>query len=424
MAITPPSSRSSLYPTGTAEGASRGKKGGAKVRSEYPTPNDVAVAGAEAQSQIAAAEKTVTDAQAEANTELDRLAADYDVRMEAEVNRRDEALAHERLKGYEALRDLQLKQQEELSHLHREGERSLSEMKDYYYNQSMQTDRAGQEALRDQRLKAGLAAKAEHDSNATDLQLTHNDHQARLERLQQSNDDQEHQFTESTRAEFERHRDTAGLEMQKTKAAFEEKSAQVRSQSDDELAALTASSNRELERMRQDTTLKLDAYNSRQRDPFYRMVDTGAELSETSDGYELRAVVPPHEREHLNVSVNGNVLSLTGYRRNEEKLDLDPGRSESTSAFQSFRETFPLSMAVDAHRLTREFDGDELVVRVPKSGRSYEPPKRPAAPAKVRLERPEFPKNLPLGAKNDDEEDPRITEARERAHPQRPLSTS
>lgn len=419
MAIAPPSSRNASFPT-TTTGRESAHKGSAKSRSQYPSPDDVAAAGADAQQQIAAAEKTVTDAQAQANAEMDRLAADYDVRMESDIQRRDQALANERLKGYEALRDLQLKQAEELSRLHHEGERALAEMKDYYYGQATQTERAGTQALRDEQMKSGLATKNEHDSNAVDLELAHRDHTAKLDHLRESNDEQEQQFTAASRAEFERHRTSTGLEMRKTKAAFEQKEATVRDQTNEELASLTSSSNRELERMRQDTSMKLDAYSSRQNDPFYRMVDTNADLSETSDGYELRAIIPPHEREHLTVSVNGNVLALSGYRRNEEKLDKEPGRSESTSAFQSFRETFPLPMAVDAHRLTREFEGDELVVRVPKTGRSYEPKPRPPAPARVRLERPEFPKNLPLQAPQD-EEDPRITEARERAHPSRPL---
>ena len=118
MVMIPPASR-----TATSHSPS------AKARSQSPSASDVAQAGAEAQTQIAAAEKTVTDAQTQAQFELDRLASDYDVRTEAEIRRRDTALEQERLKGYEALRDLQIKQQAELSHLHREGERALTDMK-------------------------------------------------------------------------------------------------------------------------------------------------------------------------------------------------------------------------------------------------------------------------------------------------------
>ena len=71
----------------------------------------------------------------------------------------------------------------------------------------------------------------------------------------------------------------------------------------------------------------------------------------------LTATIPEHEQKHVPVSVKGNQLVLSGYRRNEEKLELEPGRSQGTNAFQSFLETFPITWPVDANKMTREFEG-------------------------------------------------------------------
>jgi HSP20 family molecular chaperone IbpA len=57
-------------------------------------------------------------------------------------------------------------------------------------------------------------------------------------------------------------------------------------------------------------------------------------------------------------------------------VDLGPGRVATTSGFQSFNETFPLEAPVIARELTKEFQGDLLVVRIPKvsgAGRPYNP---------------------------------------------------
>src|SRR5262249_35828266 len=87
--------------------------------------------------------------------------------------------------------------------------------------------------------------------------------------------------------------------------------------------------------------------------------------------------------------------------RNEEKLELDHGASASTSAYQSFSQSFPLSYPVQAKQLRKDFDGDELIVTVPKMPEyANRPVKTLPKPERAKLDRPRFPENLPL-AKND-----------------------
>src|SRR5690606_723366 len=76
-----------------------------------------------------------------------------------------------------------------------------------------------------------------------------------------------------------------------------------------------------LQHLRESTSHKLSAYEDRQSDPFYRLVDIDADLFEDHDAFVLTAKIPVHERDHISVTVRDNEIVLSGYRRNEESLD-------------------------------------------------------------------------------------------------------
>ncbi len=98
------------------------------------------------------------------------------------------------------------------------------------------------------------------------------------------------------------------------------------------------------------------------------------------------------------MTVRGNQVVLTGTRRNEEKLEIGPGRSQTTNAFQTFLETFPMNWPVEAKLLSKSFEGDQLTVIIPKKAIDFEyrSPVKKSTAARARVERPKFPDNLPI----------------------------
>ena len=66
----------------------------------------------------------------------------------------------------------------------------------------------------------------------------------------------------------------------------------VRAGHEQALDRLQADSSHELKRIRMDTAQKLSAYRERQDDPFYKLLDIGAELSEERDHFVLTAKDP------------------------------------------------------------------------------------------------------------------------------------
>ena len=385
---------------------------GRPARAANLREGDAERAESEAHERIVAAEKNVQAARNESEAQLDRLRDDFDHQAAAEQDRRQEALENERLKGYETLLDVQREQHQEISRIRREGERALAELSDHYRGQISQTDRDGAAELRRVQENRGNEALETQAASEFEVAGAKADHAARQERLLTDNQMQERVLREGATAELMRERASTAEAMQKNLDAFNEKYAIVRESTEQTLGDIGARANRELRQTRQDTSLKLDAYSRRQNDPFYRLVDVNAKLRETDDAYILTATIPPHERNHVSAAIKGESLVLSGYRRNEEKLALDGGRQKSTAAFQSFSESFPLPFPVDAKKLTREFDGDELTIRVPKKSGYLAPEARPVKPTpeRVKLERPQFPQNLPVDAKSREEANARARE--------------
>ena len=147
---------------------------------------------------------------------------------------------------------------------------------------------------------------------------------------------------------------------------------------------------RKLDELRSGTSHKLSAYGERQADPFYKLLDLQARLEEESDHYVIRARIPEHEQAKVTVSVQGDRIVLTGSRRNEERQELEPGHIESTNAFQTFTESFPILWPVDTRGMTRHSDGDWLTVTLPKKSRAPAPHYQPPV-GKIAVDRPRFP---------------------------------
>jgi HSP20 family molecular chaperone IbpA len=195
-------------------------------------------------------------------------------------------------------------------------------------------------------------------------------------------------------------RETTEAVREKGRQEFEQRYQNEIQQQSEQLSELNQTASEQLRRSRMDTAQKLAAYEERQEDPFYKLLDLNAQLHDIGDSYVLTARIPPHEQQKVNVSLKGNnQLVISGYRRNEEKLEVGPGRMKGTASHQSYSETFPLSWPVEGRKLEKYFEGDELIVKLPKKTENsvhsvYESDKK-AKPERARVQRPTFPENLP-----------------------------
>lgn len=337
----------------------------------------------------------INDMQRDGESTMSNLKDEYERQYVAETSREEASLENQKLKGYEGIRDVQRQQQAELSRIRREGERNVNQLTDYYRNATYRARRDGEENLK--QLESQHAQQTGFEQregttqldqlradNAREIANTQDQHNLRMARLQKESADQ-----------YEQKRLEADESAQRTSANLQNRYRQQISDQEHAVNRMNAESQQQINAIRADTSRKLSAYRDRQSDPFYQMMNLNANIVDAGDHYILTADIPSHEQKGVAVAVRGDQIVLQGTRRNEEKLELAPGHSQTSSSYQSYTESFPMMDPVDAKRLTKEFDGDTLIVRVPKKPPTYTPYKSKVEISRTRVARPAFPENLP-----------------------------
>lgn len=89
-------------------------------------------------------------------------------------------------------------------------------------------------------------------------------------------------------------------------------------------------------------------------------------IYETKDGYVLEAEMPGVNKDGLEVTLEGNELTITGRRRTEPL----PGEALLAECSQTdFRRVFEIDPAIDTAKVTARMDQGILTLTLPKSER-------------------------------------------------------
>lgn len=90
-------------------------------------------------------------------------------------------------------------------------------------------------------------------------------------------------------------------------------------------------------------------------------------IFETQDGYTLEVEVPGVSKSGVDITVEDNVLTITGRR---EKLELNAEAIYRESSDADYRRAFALDPAIDTARIDAKVEQGILTVRLPKSERA------------------------------------------------------
>jgi HSP20 family molecular chaperone IbpA len=350
----------------------------------------------EAQNRITAATKNAEETERAYAKRLDELKDEFVKQYETEGERQEAAIEAERTKGYERLNQVKRGQDTEFHRIRRDGEKDVDALREHYRNTTYDLVRKGDQELREAESQQFRRSEFEQKSAATELDFAKEEHGKRMRSVISEQDKAISELKDQSRAEFERQRSNVEGQREVANAEFEQRFKNTLGEQETTLREIQARSAGKLNELRADNEAKLTAYDERRADPFYRLTTVDADLSETDDAYVLTARIPPHEQDHVSVAVRGNQVVISGHRKNEEKLELEPGRTQSSSAFQSFQESFPVAWPIDGKGMTREVDGDRLTITLPKRKTYAPPPQYKAAPRRASAERPQFPDNLKI----------------------------
>lgn len=101
-------------------------------------------------------------------------------------------------------------------------------------------------------------------------------------------------------------------------------------------------------------------------DPFYRVQRLNPTLHDVGDEYIVNLKMPAHEQEHVRLSHQKGQLTVSNNRRFEAQSKTEEGQSVSTSAYQSYSESLPITGRVDITKMRRSYSDGILTFRLPK----------------------------------------------------------
>jgi HSP20 family molecular chaperone IbpA len=353
----------------------------------------------DAQSQMASATAQIQEQtkqiEQEGQTQLDHMKENYERDTLAETARTENQVASEKLKGYEQLRDLQRTQNAEISRVKREGETELARLNNYYRDATYRAQQRGDEELRGTESKNQQQMNFENSSGNLAVENLQHNKRIEIEQIQADRDQQVSILEKQAHDLYDKKKIETQEAIQQSSEKLDHNYQEISKTHQDTMAHLTNETSAQLQKARLDSSRKLAAYNERQEDPFYQMLDLQANFEDQGDKYVLTARIPEHEQRHVSVAIRGNQVVLSGNRRSEERVELAPGHEKGTNSYQSFMESFPFPQPVESAKLTHEFQGDRVIVTVPKKSlaSTYKPYK--VKPARAQVQKPDFPANLP-----------------------------
>jgi HSP20 family protein len=89
------------------------------------------------------------------------------------------------------------------------------------------------------------------------------------------------------------------------------------------------------------------------------------DVKETKEGYVFRADLPGVDEKNLDISLTGNLLTISG-RREEEKREQSETYYASERTYGSFSRAFTLPEGTDGDHVTADLKDGVLVLTIPK----------------------------------------------------------
>ncbi len=111
-------------------------------------------------------------------------------------------------------------------------------------------------------------------------------------------------------------------------------------------------------------TVQTEPRRAAERPAQQQHVSPDVNIFETKDGYVLEAEMPGVNKDGLEITLEGNEITIVGHRKNEV-VSGTPLFRERT--LMDFRRVFELDPAIDTARISAKMDQGVLCLTLPKS---------------------------------------------------------
>ncbi|MFN3696544.1 MAG: hypothetical protein ACK4VO_03805 [Pseudobdellovibrio sp.] len=225
-----------------------------------------------------------------------------------------------RKQNQEYIRELQQEKANKRKALSDQAQKDMKELKDYYKNENLKLDEEVNAAI--------VHVKKENE------QLTEEERQIRIEEQKQ---------TYNRQAQLSQ-KANQNNQVRQSQASNQSSNQQVKNQH----------LNKE--------TLRVQ---SKEDDPFYKVLNHQSQVKENSDGYTIKAFIPAQDKDDVRLTIQDNKAVISGKRKFQNTVENEE-KKLSTNNFQTYHEEFKFNRPVTTQGITREREGDYMTFFIPK----------------------------------------------------------
>jgi HSP20 family molecular chaperone IbpA len=231
-------------------------------------------------------------------------------------------------------RSMQMSHNKEVHRIEQQGQENIKVSRDKYLNRERVQKKGHNDRLRDQEKQFLAVKERQHKHYHKKLE---NEEEYFQGRIRDQRQEYKKRFNENDKAH---------------KATFENQ--------ENRLAE-------EMFKLRKEFITTAQFYDDRKEDPFYSLVDFGADFIEGNSFYEVKARIPEHEMKNVRVHVQPNKISLHATRMHEQEFKAQNEKIGSNIA-QTIRQEFELAQTADYEKVIKSYEDGVLTITVPKKG--------------------------------------------------------
>ena len=302
----------------------------------------------------------------EGEISLNHLRDSYERQYDSQKTHQEGTLELDKEKASNDLRETQKRQSAELNRVRRDGESEISKLKNYYRNQSSALDKKGREQIVTTQLQAQQIEDSERRNHNHLLDHLKGENQSRVEMMTAENDLLFNELKKAKQEKVENLQTEHQASFIKVTEDLRTQLQQVQDNHSHVLGDIKTKSQQKLGDLQEQALLNVSNYQEKLADPFYQPLDLNTKFTETKNEFILTATIPKHEQKNISVSISGDKLTLSGYRQHKQEIELEKGTDQSTASYQSFHKNFPLTWPVESKKVTRQFQGNQLTITIPK----------------------------------------------------------
>lgn len=303
--------------------------------------------------------------------EMNNLKNSYAVEKAGSEDRFESSIQAEKGAHYDHLRNLKSQLGRETRQLEHERSEVIGQKTNEFKLDEVRTERDGKSRVSDLMRKYSEAEAFERKQMQSAESEIRTDHKKNAELILSDSQKRLNQLAEEKAAYLDGQKETHATALSQMQNHFQELRGGTEKQYASELGSLEARSKKDLNDRRIAGATTIENFDTKAKDDFYGLKRFESDLLDIGDAYILRVKVPEYERKQFKVQVAGQEIQLKGVRTNDQKAEIEPGRTVATRSYQNVTERYALAAPVDGRSMVFKEDGDWLEYTLPKFGEHH-----------------------------------------------------